>query len=422
MRRDLDETSATIRDVVSNAITNTNNIAALQSGKQTRPDDNHSCAEGKTCLLVTDTSGTRNWYEIIDCSVDNFWRNISTNNQGIAPYPTSNSQYSFGYRSSGTNSGLCSESGVGCADNEWVSSWDGYGLIYGVAQRVSIAERPAGTVVTLPNTGVQSGNVCLCKVTGYRPINSGVIAATRTDVSTNSWMVMGYSNAGNSNQDCLNQCGNAYEYYYASVTPSYFAHIANTCSADAPVAQMCRSYPFFATAADSVTSGHHLGWVSADDANFHAQQECDGTGEFAANAHCAETWANAGSFIVSYLSSGQNSTNIGYIYGVCGFATVPSGTSAGDVIDMSVSNIYQSGSGHNAIVCMAKGYKATSDASETNVSLNKAIVIETSENYSSVPDTYSIRTAATVLPATGGTLYPDIQSWYRTLSGICVTY
>ena len=61
---ELNDTIATIRDVVTNTINQTAAIADLQAIKQTRP--NEQCPAGKKCLLVEDNDGTPHWYEIIE--------------------------------------------------------------------------------------------------------------------------------------------------------------------------------------------------------------------------------------------------------------------------------------------------------------------------------------------------------------------
>ncbi len=61
---ELNDTIATIRDVVTNTINQTAAIADLQTTKQTRPDEN--CPAGKKCLLVEDDAGQPHWYEIIE--------------------------------------------------------------------------------------------------------------------------------------------------------------------------------------------------------------------------------------------------------------------------------------------------------------------------------------------------------------------
>ena len=61
---ELNDTIATIRNVVTNTINQTKAIADLQATKQTRPDEN--CPAGKKCLLVEDNDGMPHWYEIIE--------------------------------------------------------------------------------------------------------------------------------------------------------------------------------------------------------------------------------------------------------------------------------------------------------------------------------------------------------------------
>ena len=61
---ELNDTIATIRDVVTNTINQTKAIADLQATKQTRPDE--QCPAGKKCLLVEDNDGQPHWYEIVE--------------------------------------------------------------------------------------------------------------------------------------------------------------------------------------------------------------------------------------------------------------------------------------------------------------------------------------------------------------------
>ena len=61
---ELNDTIATIRDVVTNTINQTKAIADLQATKQTRPNEN--CPAGKKCLLVEDDAGMPHWYEIVE--------------------------------------------------------------------------------------------------------------------------------------------------------------------------------------------------------------------------------------------------------------------------------------------------------------------------------------------------------------------
>ena len=64
----LAETVETIEEVVSNTITQTEQIATLQEEKQTRPDE--TCPAGKKCLLVMDENDIPHWYEIIEAVYD----------------------------------------------------------------------------------------------------------------------------------------------------------------------------------------------------------------------------------------------------------------------------------------------------------------------------------------------------------------
>ncbi len=61
---ELNDTIATIRNVVTNTINQTKAIADLQATKQTRPDE--QCPAGKKCLLVEDNNGQPHWYEIVE--------------------------------------------------------------------------------------------------------------------------------------------------------------------------------------------------------------------------------------------------------------------------------------------------------------------------------------------------------------------
>lgn len=412
VRRDLDNTIATIRDVVSNAITNTNNIAALQDGKQTRPDDNHACETGKTCLLVTDTSGTRNWYEIIDCNEHAFFSNMGN---GIGAGASGGKYCANGY--------VSSASGYrDCASNEWGHLYEN-GMVYGEARAVAIAEAP-GAVVTLPNN-VAVGDTCVCRVTGYAPLVSGTIAgrnavyaSTPTSFTTDEWVVGGkisthYTGAPGTamtDANCIDVCGFD-SGDDGALKSMYFASISNTCMASASEAQMCRYYPFFATVA-SVGEPEHRGMVTGDSGVVDCQ-----TGEyFAGNSHCSTN----GSWIVEY----ENANGImGYVYGTVGYATVPSGAAIGDVVDLDISTVSTTGSaGDNAIVCVAKGYKTASDASETNVSLNKVLVVMVGDYSNGTDASNASRYCMDSVGYMDYANFDDGMNWYNQLSNICVAY
>ena len=93
---------STIKDVVANTINQTAAVAALQSGKQTKPAD-AACPAGKKCLLVEDSNGTPHWYEIVESyynpTLPAGYTELayleSTGTQYIDPDVDVTSQYSF---------------------------------------------------------------------------------------------------------------------------------------------------------------------------------------------------------------------------------------------------------------------------------------------------------------------------------------
>ncbi len=321
VRRDLDNTIATIRDVVSNAITNTNNIAALQDGKQTRPDDNHACAEGKTCLLVTDTSGTRNWYEIIDCgkTLPSFGTYNGENVHSGLYGPGE----PWGYSVTGqTGDKLMCQSGViACNNNEWVTPYS-KALVYGTARRVGIAEQTPGTVVKLP-TNVQSGNVCVCKATRYRmytgdlrPQGQTAVIGDDQSISTDDWFVAGVAS---NDEGCFSMCG-ADAHYGSSVSKlSYLAGISNTCMAAANTAQMCVYDEFLngLYAGLTATSGSGQMTLLADSqgvSGVRVYGSCNSSGDFYNdNDICGTNAANPGAWVAGPVSATGNAVYDGAI-------------------------------------------------------------------------------------------------------------
>lgn len=424
VRRDLDETIATIRDVVSNAITNTTNIAALQDGKQTRPDDNHACETGKTCLLVTDTSGIRNWYEIIDCNEHAFFSNMGN---GIGPGASGGKYCDNGYNTAASGYRDCTSS-------EWGHLYEN-GMVYGVARAVAIAEAP-GTVVTLPGN-VAVGDTCVCRVTGYAPLVSGtfagrnaVYASTPASFTTDKWVVGGkistyYTSAPGTamtDANCIDVCGFGTG-DDGALKSMYFASISNTCMASASEAQMCRYYPFFATvAANGVTnngvSSRFIGSVSGDGVAWGA---CSTDGVYYSNSHCATTSSNRQTWIAGYYDS-ESRNAIGYIYGDAGYATLPSGTQENSMVDLNLSDVSSTNNGQNARVCVVRGYKAAADATETNVVFNKAFVVRFNENGFNDSDNAAVACAEIVARGDTSLDSSNVFAWYSALADICVAY
>ena len=73
---------ATVNSVVTNTIDQANRIAALATGKQTRPTD--TCPQYRQCLLVEGTDGTPHWYEINDPFYNFFAPILATGTSGMS--------------------------------------------------------------------------------------------------------------------------------------------------------------------------------------------------------------------------------------------------------------------------------------------------------------------------------------------------
>ena len=408
-----------LRDMIDHLISRTQasaiDINSLDSEKQTRPADEStdSCQTGDSCLLIKDASGTNHWYRIETCNADSVLSNVGTQTEGNVSWGNGEP---FGWKTSTAGVLMCGNvnSGntiTGCQNDEWVTAYNVTEgtpdkMVFGTARRVAIAERTLGQIVTLPNN-VADGDICVCKATRYKLWNSDTssFGASQT-ITTDKWLVYGVTASYTA---CLDYCADDRD----SSKGNYLANISNTCNGGGSMANMCQYHTFFDTVAEATTSGHHFGWIG----NSAAQEECGNDGIFYSNAHCSTASSNEGAWIAQYNSSTSSDIE-GYVYGICGFATVPSGTAVGDIVDMNISDVSQDVTGHNATVCMVKGYKATADATETDVSLNKALVVE----YENFASSTAIRAGANALQSVNGDLYPDVRDWYRALADICVAY
>ena len=401
VRRDLDETIATIRDVVSNAITNTNNIAALQSGKQTRPDDNHACETGKTCLLVTDTSGIRNWYEIIDCNKNAFLANVGSD------YGFGNSGYYGGYTNGSTGYRACTESNANCGENQWMRSF-AKGVVYGEARAVQISNSE-GAIVTLPQN-VQSGNVCVCRATGYRVKNGDTYGALQP-ISTDAWVVN--RNQANTDQACLHNCSFDGDSQSGSgIDVPYYAYISNTCMASASEAQMCRYHEFFNT----VVSGGQYERVGSVDVGSDGWSACiQPTGYFSTGGHCVE-----GGWVIEYTFNGG--TQSGYVWGRAGYVTLPQGTSVGDVVDITNANDFSltSSPSHNAYVCIVDGYRGINASSDQTLGFTKAYVAQIDGSNSVIGSLNA--TGCAEWAQNPSTVANHLGGYYTDLAEVCDVY
>ena len=218
-----------ISDLITQSKTNTQSIDRLSQKKQTRPAD--GCAEGyDSCLLVKDTDGENVWYPIETCNGNSFLYNVGENIE--LPGWTGGTYRYGGWRVDNTNHENCNATGINCANNQWVRTFED-GLVYGEARAVSIAENTRGTMVTLPND-VQSGGVCVCRATGYRVVNDENSYNTLVPVSTDLWVISGLTSPDAVDSDCISSCamgGESTDYDVA-----YYATIANTCLDSLPSA------------------------------------------------------------------------------------------------------------------------------------------------------------------------------------------
>lgn len=385
----LNTTIGTIKDVVAQAIANSASVSAVSSTKQDRPDDLKNCAAGKTCLLVTDTAGANNWYEIVDCSADNVLSGVGFDGQNVRFGPGE----PWGWKITGESGGLMCRSGDGlsCPDDTWVASYDknsshaGDEIVFGVMRRVAIAERTRGSIVTLPNS-VQSGDVCVCKATKYKLWNSGTSSyGDDNTITTDKWFVAG---SATTDDQCFSMCGD--DRMGGISKEAYYRNIANTCSANATTANMCRYYQFFNNVVnnyfdrrtqDQSSVSYAYGDVQANGNAWAGCNVNDNGVSVRDTNHCTVDQSGRLTWVIRYYRFNNYTSPIGYVYGFGGYASVPAGTATGDVVDVNVANVSSDSSGNNAAVCVIKGYKANSDASDTEFTTSKAYVYAVGEGY-----------------------------------------
>lgn len=408
----LDGVRTTINNLITQMQTNSGNIGGLQVDKQTRP--NSSCPADKKCLLVKDMQNNDNWYEIVDCNENAVLSNLNYD-WGLVRFGPGEP---WGWQiSSGNQDLMCSASEIGCQDGEWVTSYDrvvpgdnhpyGLEIVFGVMRRVAIVNDTRGTIVRLPG-GVQSGNVCVCRATRYRVWDNATSAyGASQSINTDKWFVAG---TAYDDENCFDMCGDERR----GVTKlAYYRDISTSCSPNASEASMCYYHTFFATAADSQTDPTNgLGFTVGDS---NGTGMCATGGAFANSSHCA----TAGSWIVQYKNSDSNTT-VGYVYGMARAVTVPDGTAQYSIVDVNMSDLSLTRTGHNAVVCVVQGYKAQSDASETDVNLNKAFVVSVGEIGDGDVTGYS-RYCADAVVYTNHQEYTPAMNWYRQLANMCVT-
>ncbi|MBR4506938.1 MAG: hypothetical protein IKP24_00205 [Alphaproteobacteria bacterium] len=361
----VEERLSNVRSIISDLITrtqeNANGINGLQNEKQTRPVDSNACPSNKTCLLVKDTGGHNNWYEIMTCDSGNFFDTGAIDHPIYGNFDT---EEPFGFREGNNVSYICEDSDAGCTDGEWVSSYEN-GLVYGVAQSLSISN-PVGSIVTLPTMGLVSGNVCVCRATDYRVLDTDTNTyGSRVHINTDKWVVAGAPVEGS----CAYACSrfDVDQDFGSMLKRNYYSYLDNSCMPGVSQANMC----YWDASLDAVVSGGvgvDVGWITNNNNTSDAERDGDcRTGEyFASNSHCAESVFNIGNWLVSFASN-NGGVNQGYVWGISGYTTVPSGTVTGDIVNVRTDSVHwRPQSGENAIVCVVRGSK-TPTASEESI-------------------------------------------------------
>ena len=394
----VEERLSNVRSIISDLITrtqdNADGINGLQSSKQTRPADANACPSNKTCLLVKDTAGHNNWYEIMTCGSDSFLNGITSVEHLLS---LGNNQSAYGWKdSNGGAEALCEVSGVNCQNGEWATSYDS-GIIYGQAKAVPIAERTYGQIVSLPSNA-PTGNVCLCKVTGYmeRTVNGQTVTyGTRKSVTTNKWTVTWAH--GNTDDACLTACADDAEFPDNGVNGpkgGYYSNISNTCSSAAPSATMCQYNRYLdlivANAPDSGNVGFETPLGSG---NQGYDQICDHSPDTIDNTWCntandmsggAPTWEHNTwiAKLPAITLSGTGEPNVPEIYGRA-YCTHKDTTSLNqyDVLSQSeIGTVEPTGVdtgniGDMACMCKVTGYRNAGAAQKIDVNSSKYLFV-----------------------------------------------
>lgn len=364
----------TINGLITQMQTNTSNVGTLQSDKQTRPDDivdtTKQCPSGKKCLLVYDRAGDENWYEIKDCNEDAFLSDVGN----------------------AVGDGVCGDSGfaasdIGCTATEnWVSTYDG-GAVFGVAKSVSVTEGQ-GQIVTLDGVST-TGRQCACRITGYNPKDQSEIYTGAVSVTTSKWLLTGVMENYDTDAACVAACARAgREGLVFNGAAAYYQNVGNDCYGSASNATACNYHAFMS---ELIAGGQHEDqgamqieatrnendgtYTYSAPLNEFRWSACHEGGIYYNNAHCNET----GEWMTKFKFNGGSDS--GYVWGTGSYATVPAGTSIGDVVKLSdldnVSPIFNSNV--NAIVCTVDGYKSYKSGS-TEQTINSGLAVVYSVN------------------------------------------
>ncbi len=367
----------TIDSLITQMQTNTSNVGILQSGKQTRPDDNKSCPADKKCLLVYDRAGDENWYEIKDCNEDAFLSDVGN----------------------AVGDGVCGDSGfaasdIGCtATNNWVSTYDG-GAVFGVAKSVSVTEGQ-GQIVTLDGIST-TGRQCACRITGYNPKDQSGNYTDVVSVTTSKWLLTGVMNY-DTDAACVSACARAgREGAVFNGAAAYYQNVGNDCYGSASNATACNYNRFIQIVISNGQRGAQgsvgLGQDYDSDTGEYSQTStqhkwsaCATGGTYASNTHCTTN----GDWITEYTFNGGSDS--GYVWGTGRYATVPAGTSIGDIVNVSaLSNVsveYNNNQNINAVICTINGYKSyESGATEQTINSGLAVVYRIDDENFSITD------------------------------------
>ncbi|MBP5794660.1 MAG: hypothetical protein J6W41_01435 [Alphaproteobacteria bacterium] len=352
-----------INTLITQMQTNSNGIGNLQTEKQTRP--NASCPVDKKCLLVKDRDNNDNWYEIKDCNEDAFLSDVGN----------------------AVGDGVCGASGfaasdIGCtATDNWVSTYND-GAVFGVAKSVSVTEGQ-GQIVTLDGVST-TGRQCACRITGYNPKDQSGNYTGAVSVTTSKWMLTGVMNY-DTDAACVAACARAgLEGAVFSGAADYYQNVGNDCYGSASNATACNYNRFIQIvisngqrgAQGSVGLGQDYDSDTGTYLETSTQQKwsaCATGGTYASNTHCTTN----GDWITEYTFNGGSDS--GYVWGTGRYATVPAGTSIGDIVNVSaLSNVsveYNNNTNINAVICTINGYKSyESGATEQTINSGLAVV------------------------------------------------
>ena len=398
----VEERLSNVRSIISDLITrtqdNADGINGLQSSKQTRPVDANACPSNKTCLLVKDTAGHNNWYEIMTCNSGNFF-NAGAIDNAVYDVPGE----PFGFREGNDVHLICSDSDAGCADGEWVSSYEN-GLVYGEAQSLSISN-PVGSIVTLPTTGLLAGNVCVCRATDYRVLDIDTNTyGSRVHVNTNKWVVAGVPG---DNMSCVEMCSR----FDVDQGPSsmlkrdYYAYLNNSCMTGASQANMCLYSEFLGDIADGTIryqAAENYGWVMEDGTKVglcETLNDCGGAGSHA--------WV-------------EKYGNDGYVYGRAKLANIQEN----DYRDMASHGLIKlTGNETESTVCLCQvtGYKESASATKQSYNNDVWMVVSGYEhgdfetNYDDTTGFACTRSCARHF----GTIAEDPGGYFSTIDDLC---